>query len=162
MPAEIHAAFRSSSDLAAVLPRVLQERYAGRNDGTAICTLDVPGNAPVGAFWSVIVYTADRHLQKNPYDAYWLNSVTAKKKPQRFSHSAIRRLRWQASQLSANHVRLEPHGAAISPAPNFSMANATFRRRKQYVDGSVSGRGRTHRCVGNQVISGSKGPPVNE
>ena len=35
-------------------------------------------NVPVDAFWSVIVYDETGHLQKNQYDAYSLNSVTAK------------------------------------------------------------------------------------
>jgi hypothetical protein len=50
-----------------------------KNDGTTIYRLNVPSNVPIDAFWSVIVYTADGHLQKNQYDAYSLNSVTAKK-----------------------------------------------------------------------------------
>jgi hypothetical protein len=33
----------------------------------------------VDAFWSVIVYDATGHLQKNQYDAYSFNSITAKK-----------------------------------------------------------------------------------
>jgi hypothetical protein len=48
------------------------------NDGAAIYKLNVK-DVPVDAFWSVIVYTADGHLQKNQYDAYSLNSITAKK-----------------------------------------------------------------------------------
>jgi hypothetical protein len=49
------------------------------NDGKTIYKLNVPGNVPVDAFWSVIVYDATGHLQKNQYGAYSLNSVTAKK-----------------------------------------------------------------------------------
>ena len=36
-------------------------------------------NVPVDAFWSVTVYDATGHFQKNDYDAYSLNSITAKK-----------------------------------------------------------------------------------
>lgn len=50
-----------------------------KNDGATTYKLNVPGNVPVDAFWSVIVYDATGHLQKNQYDAYSLNSVTAKK-----------------------------------------------------------------------------------
>ena len=32
-------------------------------------------------FWSVIVYDATGHLQRNQYDAYSLDNVTARKKP---------------------------------------------------------------------------------
>lgn len=50
-----------------------------KNDGATTYRLDIPGNVPVDAFWSVIVYDATGHLQKNPLNAYSLNSVTAKK-----------------------------------------------------------------------------------
>jgi hypothetical protein len=50
-----------------------------KNDGASIYTLNIPGNVPVDAFWSVIVYDATGHLQKNQYDAYSLNNITAKK-----------------------------------------------------------------------------------
>jgi hypothetical protein len=51
----------------------------GKNDSKAVHRLNVPGNVPVDAFWSVIVYNATGHLQKNQYDAYSFNSVTAKR-----------------------------------------------------------------------------------
>ena len=50
-----------------------------KNDGKTIYTLTVPGNVPVNAFWSVIVYDATGHLQKNQYNAYSFNSITAGK-----------------------------------------------------------------------------------
>jgi hypothetical protein len=34
---------------------------------------------PVDAFWSISVYNAEGHFQKDAFDAYSLNSVTAKK-----------------------------------------------------------------------------------
>src|SRR5215204_3042641 len=52
---------------------------SNKNDGKTIYKLNVPGNVPVDAFWSVVVYDATGHLQKNQYNAYSLNSVTAKK-----------------------------------------------------------------------------------
>jgi hypothetical protein len=50
-----------------------------KNDGSAIYKLNVPAKVPVNAFWSVTVYGADGFFKKNQYDAYSLNSVTAKK-----------------------------------------------------------------------------------
>ncbi|QIG48690.1 DUF1254 domain-containing protein [Nordella sp. HKS 07] len=49
-----------------------------KNDGTAVYTLKV-GDVPVDSFWSISVYNADGYFQKNPYDAYSLNNLTAKK-----------------------------------------------------------------------------------
>ena len=50
-----------------------------KNDGTAIYQLNLPAKVPVDAFWSVTVYDGTGHFRKNQYDAYSLNSVTAKK-----------------------------------------------------------------------------------
>lgn len=49
-----------------------------RNDGTTVYKLNVK-NVPVEAFWSVSLYNAQGYYEKNPYNAYSLNSVTAKK-----------------------------------------------------------------------------------
>ncbi|AHC32791.1 MULTISPECIES: DUF1254 domain-containing protein [unclassified Pseudomonas] len=48
------------------------------NDGKTIYRLKV-GEVPVNSFWSVSVYNADGYFQKNPYDAYSLNNLTARK-----------------------------------------------------------------------------------
>ncbi|MBB1627778.1 DUF1254 domain-containing protein [Achromobacter sp. UMC71] len=48
------------------------------NDGKTVYQLKV-GNVPVKSFWSVAVYNAEGYFQKNPYDAYSLNNLTAKK-----------------------------------------------------------------------------------
>ncbi len=49
-----------------------------QNDGKTVYRLKV-GHVPVKSFWSVSVYNADGYFQKNPYDAYSLNNLTAKK-----------------------------------------------------------------------------------
>ncbi len=53
----------------------------GKNDGVTMYKLGIPGKVPLNAFWSVTVYDADGYLKKNQYDAYSLNSITAKKSP---------------------------------------------------------------------------------
>jgi hypothetical protein len=57
--------------------------YAGtapaKNDGKTIYRLNVPANVPVDAFWSVSVYNGKGYFEKNPYDAYSTNSITARK-----------------------------------------------------------------------------------
>jgi hypothetical protein len=50
-----------------------------KNDGTTIYKLTVPAGVPVNAFWSVTVYDGKGYFEKNPYDAYSLNNVTANK-----------------------------------------------------------------------------------
>jgi hypothetical protein len=57
-------------------------KYVGftptRNDGVIVYKLSVK-DVPVEAFWSVSVYNAQGYYEKNQYDAYSLNSVTAEK-----------------------------------------------------------------------------------
>jgi hypothetical protein len=48
------------------------------NDGTTVYKLNVK-DVPVDSFWSVSVYNAAGYFEKNPYDAYSLNNITAKK-----------------------------------------------------------------------------------
>jgi len=50
-----------------------------KNDGTAVYKLNLPAKIPVDGFWSVSVYDASGHFRKNPYNAYSLNSISAKK-----------------------------------------------------------------------------------
>jgi len=49
-----------------------------RNDGTTVYRLLVK-DVPVNGFWSVSVYNAEGYFQKNEYNAYSLNNLTAKK-----------------------------------------------------------------------------------
>jgi hypothetical protein len=50
-----------------------------KNDGKAVYKLIVPSDVPVDGFWSITVYDAEGRFQKNKYDAYSLNTLTAKK-----------------------------------------------------------------------------------
>jgi hypothetical protein len=49
-----------------------------KNDGSTVYKLNV-NRVPVDAFWSVSVYNAEGYFEKNPYNAYALNNLTAKK-----------------------------------------------------------------------------------
>ncbi|HEX7919627.1 MAG TPA: DUF1214 domain-containing protein, partial [Bradyrhizobium sp.] len=49
-----------------------------KNDGATVYKLTVK-DVPVDAFWSISVYDAKGYFEKNPYDAYTLNNITAKK-----------------------------------------------------------------------------------
>lgn len=51
-----------------------------RNDGTTNYILKVK-DVPVDGFWSISVYNAEGYYEKNAYDAYTVNSITAKKDP---------------------------------------------------------------------------------
>lgn len=48
------------------------------NDGTAVYRLTVT-DVPVDGFWSVSLYNADGYYEKNPYNAYSVNNITAQK-----------------------------------------------------------------------------------
>ena len=87
----------------------------GKNDGVTMYKLSVPGKVPVNAFWSVTVYDADGYLKKNQYDAYSLNSITAKKEPGWCRHHPIRWVRRQDPELLADHAGVELHGASLPP-----------------------------------------------
>ncbi len=50
-----------------------------KNDGTTPHTLKMPKDVPVDAFWSVTVYNKEGFFEKNKYNAYSFNSVTAEK-----------------------------------------------------------------------------------
>jgi hypothetical protein len=50
-----------------------------RNDGKTVYTLTVRGDVPVDGFWSITVYDPEGRFQKNEYDAYSVNNLTAKK-----------------------------------------------------------------------------------
>jgi len=49
-----------------------------RNDGSTIHKLKV-GDVPVDGFWSLTVYNSAGYLEPNQYNAYSVNSITAKK-----------------------------------------------------------------------------------
>src|SRR5262249_39700824 len=49
-----------------------------RNDGSTVYKLTVK-DVPVDGFWSVTVYNTEGYLQPNQYNAYSVNTVTAKK-----------------------------------------------------------------------------------
>jgi len=49
-----------------------------KNDGKTVYKLSV-GSVPVEAFWSVSLYDAKGFYEKNPYNAYTVNNITAKK-----------------------------------------------------------------------------------
>jgi hypothetical protein len=49
-----------------------------KNDGKTIYKLNVK-DVPVDGFWSVSLYNAQGYYEKNPYNAYTLNNITAKK-----------------------------------------------------------------------------------
>jgi hypothetical protein len=50
-----------------------------RNDGITIYKLHVDKGVPVDGFWSISLYNAQGYYEQNPYHAYALNNVTAKK-----------------------------------------------------------------------------------
>jgi len=49
-----------------------------QNDGTTEYKLTV-ADVPVDGFWSISLYNAEGYYEKNPFDSYTLNNITAKK-----------------------------------------------------------------------------------
>lgn len=49
-----------------------------KNDGKTVYTLNVPKTVPVKAFWSISVYNPGGFFEKNEYNAYSINNLTAK------------------------------------------------------------------------------------
>jgi hypothetical protein len=50
-----------------------------KNDGKTVYRLNVPPNVPVEAFWSISLYDAKGYFERNPYNAYSVNSITGQK-----------------------------------------------------------------------------------
>jgi hypothetical protein len=77
--------------------------------------LTVNGEVPVDGFWSIIVYNDKGYLERNPYNAYSLNSITANKGA---DGSIIIQLGGCDSKIAncLPHAGLELHGAALSSA----------------------------------------------
>ena len=53
--------------------------YPEKNDGQTAYVLHVPKEVPVDAFWSISVYNKKGYFEKNEFDAYSFNNITAKK-----------------------------------------------------------------------------------
>jgi hypothetical protein len=53
-------------------------RTVPKNDGASIYRVTIK-DVPVDGFWSISVYNAQGYFQKNPFDAYSLNNLTAAK-----------------------------------------------------------------------------------
>jgi hypothetical protein len=65
-----------------------------RNDGNTVYKLTVK-DVPVDGFWSISVYNDRGYYDRNQYNAYTLNNITAKKDADGSVTMQFRRLRWQ-------------------------------------------------------------------
>ena len=83
-----------------------------RNDGATVYKLTVK-DVPVDGFWSITVYNADGYLCPNPYNAYSLNNVTAKKTDDFESPCSSAGGSSKTLKLFTDYARLELHGAAL-------------------------------------------------
>ena len=86
-----------------------------RNDGKTNYKLTVK-DVPVDAFWSVSLYNAEGYYEKNPYNAYSINSITGEEKCGWLDRDPVRRLRRQDPELPADHEGLELHRASLPAA----------------------------------------------
>ena len=56
----------------------LSHRHTGEERRPTVYKLKVK-NVPVDGFWSISVYNEKGYFEKNPYNAYSVNNITAKK-----------------------------------------------------------------------------------
>jgi hypothetical protein len=92
------------------------------NDGKTVYSL-VVRDVPVDGFWSVSVYNAEGYFQKNPFDAYALNNVTAKKS----ADGSI------AIQFGGRDGKV-PNCLPTTPGWNYTVR--LYRPRAEILDGS--------------------------
>lgn len=52
--------------------------YPEKNDGKTVYIMTVPKGVPVKGFWSISLYNKDGFFQKNEFNSYALNNITAK------------------------------------------------------------------------------------
>jgi hypothetical protein len=95
-----------------------------RNDGSTIHKLRV-GAVPVDGFWSLTVYNTEGYLQPNQYNAYSVNSITAKKSPD----GSV------AIQLGGCDGKIQ-NCLPITPGWNYTVR--LFRPRAEILDGTWS------------------------
>ena len=95
--------------------RHLSQRHAGQNDGTTIYQLNVK-DVPVDGFWSISVYNAQGYFEKNAFDAYTLNNITAKKDADGSVTVQFGGCDGKIPNCLPIMTGLELHGAALSPA----------------------------------------------
>ena len=86
-----------------------------KNDGTTVYRLTVK-DVPVDGFWSVSVYNAEGYFEKNHYNAYSLNNITAKKSEDGSIAIQFGGCDGKIPNCLPIMTGLELHGAALSPA----------------------------------------------
>ena len=102
-----------------------------KNDGKTVYRLNVK-DVPVDGFWSISVYNAQGYFEKNAYDAYSLNNITAKKSADGSVAIQFGGCDGKIAQLPADHEGLELHGAPLSPAPRNPEWHVSSRRRSRF------------------------------
>lgn len=93
-----------------------------KNDGTTIHRLTVK-DVPVEAFWSISLYNAEGHFQKNVFDAYTLNSLTARKAAD-----------GSVTVQFGGDPKTTPNCLPIMPGWNYMVR--LYRPRKEVLDGT--------------------------
>ena len=83
----------------------------------------INGEVPVDGFWSIIVYNDKGYLERNLYDTYSLNSVTAKKD----ANGSIR------IQLGGCNGKI---ANCLPTMPGWNYMVRLYRPRAEILDGS--------------------------
>ncbi|MGB8041522.1 MAG: DUF1214 domain-containing protein, partial [Pseudolabrys sp.] len=96
--------------------------YPKANDGKVVHKLTAK-NVPVDGFWSISLYNAKGFFQKNVFDAYSLNNLTAKANPD--------------GSVTVQFGGCQKSTANCLPiVPGWNYTVRLYRPRKEIIDGS--------------------------
>ena len=109
---------------------IYQAAYPKANDGKVVHKLTAK-DVPVDGFWSISLYNAKGFFQKNVFDAYSLNNLTAKANLDGSVTVQFGGCQ-EHCELSADHTGVELHGATV-PTPK-----GNHRRQLEVSRGATS------------------------
>ena len=99
-----------------------------KNDGVTPYRLTVR-DVPVDGFWSISVYNGQGYFEPNPFEAYTINNLTAKKNADQSVTVHFGTCDGALDELSADHAGLELHRAVVPAAPGNSARDVDISAR---------------------------------
>jgi hypothetical protein len=109
----------------------------GKNDGKTVYRLAVK-DVPVDGFWSITLYNAEGYLQKNPYNAYSLNNITAARTVTgRFRFNSADAMEKSPTVCRSCLVGITPW-ASTAPVPKSSAGSGNSRPLSRFPESRFS------------------------